>query len=98
MERIKLKGCNKLEWIVSNARVGKYLVSGNGHVVGVNIEDENTGYVIDPACNHRKLLSKRSLMACIGSEVDDVRFIRDCRRKTAKEANTLHQMCLGKAL
>jgi hypothetical protein len=61
LERIKLKGCNKIEWIVSNARVGKYLVSGNGHVVGVNIEDENTSYVIEPACNHRKLLSKRSL-------------------------------------
>ena len=62
-------------------------------MVGVNVEDENTGYVIDPACNYRKMLSKRSLTACIGSEVDDVRFIRDIRRKKVKEANKLHQMC-----
>ena len=89
----RIKHCNKIELIVSKSRIGKYLVSGNGHVVGVNVEDENTGYVIDPACNYRKMLSKRSLTACIGSEVDDVRFIRDIRRKKVKEANKLHQMC-----
>ena len=89
----RIKDCNKIELIVSKSRIGKYLVSGNGHVVGVDIEDENTGYVIDPDCNYRKMLSKRSLTACIGSEVDDVRFIRNRKRKKVKEANKLHQMC-----
>ena len=40
---------DKVKWIMTEAPTGKYLVSGNGHVVGIDISDITEALIYDPA-------------------------------------------------
>ena len=77
---------------MSSAEPGRYLVSGNGHVVGVIISSAGNGEILDPCFNKRILLGRRTLNESLGNDVDEIRLIYDMRRKRMKADNTLDNM------
>ena len=92
LKRITIGRANKQEWILSSAEPGRYLVSGNGHVVGVIISSAGNGEILDPCFNKRILLGRRTLNESLGNDVDEIRLIYDMRRKRMKADNTLDNM------
>jgi hypothetical protein len=60
---------DKVDWLTTEAKVGKYLVSGNGHVVGIHIRDNKEAISLDPAEFKTKRLNKRNLEYSIGTQV-----------------------------
>jgi hypothetical protein len=78
---------DKVKWITTEAPAGKYLVSGNGHVVGIDISDITEALIYDPAELKTKRLNKRNLEYSIGKNVDDIRLILDHRSKRSKQFN-----------
>ena len=76
-----------MKWIATEAPAGKYLVSGNGHVVGIDISDITEALIYDPAELKTKRLNKRNLEYSIGKNVDDIRLIVDHRSKRNKQFN-----------
>ena len=40
---------DKVDWLMTEANVGKYIVSENGHVVGIHIRDNKEAIILDPA-------------------------------------------------
>ena len=78
---------DKVDWLTTEANVGKYLVSGNGHVVGIHIRDNKEAIILDPAETKTKRLNKRNLVYSIGTQVDDIRLIHDYRPKSARRCN-----------
>ena len=92
LKRITIGRANKQEWILSSAEPGRYLVSGNGHVVGVIISSAGNGEILDPCFNKRISLGRRTLNESLGNDVDEIRLIYDMRRKRMKADNTLDNM------
>lgn len=84
-------GVDKVSWMTTSAKPGKYIVSGNGHTVGINVVSTSCATIHDPASRlPNKLLSKRSLEACLGKHIDEIRLIVDHRSKRAKFSNQLN--------
>ena len=83
-------GTDKANWLLTSATRGKYLVTGNGHAIGVVVEDNLEATIFDSAEKQSKRLNKRSLEYSIGSKVDDIRLIVDRRSKKAKWYNSLN--------
>jgi len=78
---------DKVDWLITEANVGKYIVAGNGHVVGIHIRDNKEAIILDPAEFKTKRLNKRNLEYSIGNQVDDIRLIHDYRPKSARRFN-----------
>jgi hypothetical protein len=78
---------DKVDWLITEANVGKYIVAGNGHVVGIHIRDNKEAIILDPAETKTKRLNKRNLVYSIGNQVDDIRLIHDYRPKSARRFN-----------
>ena len=85
-------GTDKANWLLTSATRGKYLVTGNGHAIGVVVEDNLEATIFDSAEKQSKRLNKRSLEYSIGSKVDDIRLIVDRRSKKAKWYNSLNTL------
>ena len=84
-------GVDKVSWLTTSAKPGKYIVSGNGHTVDINVVSTSSATIHDPASRlPNKLLSKRSLEACLGKHIDEIRLIVDHRTKKAKFSNQLN--------
>jgi hypothetical protein len=92
LKRISTERANKQEWLLSSAEPGRYLVSGNGHVVGVIISSTGNGEILDSCFTKRSLLGKRTLNESLGNDVDEIRLICDVRQKRLKANNTLDKM------
>jgi hypothetical protein len=82
---------DKVDWLITEANVGKYIVAGNGHVVGIHIRDNKEAIILDPAETKTKRLNKRNLVYSIGTQVDDIRLIHDRRPKSARRCNCFHK-------
>ena len=85
-------GFDKANWLLTSATAGKYLVSGNGHAIGVDVQVDKEATIFDSAEKQVKKLNKRSLQYSIGSKVDDIRRIVDRRSKRAKYHNSLNTL------
>ena len=92
LKRITIGRANKKEWLLNSAEPGKYLVSGNGHVVGVIISSTGNGEILDSCFTKSTLFGRRTLNESLGNEVDEIRRIVDSRRKRMKADNTLENM------
>ena len=92
LKRITIGRADKKEWLLSSAEPGKYLISGNGHVVGVIVSSIANGEILDSCFTKSTLLGRRTLNESLGNEVDEIRRIVDSRRKRMKADNTLENM------
>jgi|LauGreDrversion4_1035100.scaffolds.fasta_scaffold08839_6 hypothetical protein len=92
LKRITIGRADKKEWLLSSAEPGKYLVSGNGHVVGVIVSSIANGEILDSCFTNRTLLGRRTLNESLGNDVDEIRLIYDIRNKRSKAANKLDNM------
>jgi hypothetical protein len=83
---------NKASWMVNSAGVGKYLVSGNGHVVGVHVADKDRATIYDCAENVTKPLTEANIEFSLGKRIDEIRFVVDRRSKRARTDNSLNKL------
>ena len=79
--------------MLKRAAPGKYLVSGDGHVIGVIVSGNNDAIIFDAAESHSKMLTKRSFEESVGTNVQDIRMVHDRRSKKAKRHNLLNLQC-----
>ena len=84
---------DKASWMLKRAAPGKYLVSGDGHVIGVIVSGNNDAIIFDAAESHSKMLTKRSFEESVGTNVQDIRMVHDRRSKKAKRHNLLNLQC-----
>jgi len=83
---------NKASWLVNSAGPGKYLVSGNGHVVGVHVADKDRATIYDCAENVTKPLTEANIEFSLGKRIDEIRFVVDRRSKRARTDNSLNKL------
>ena len=85
---------NKTSWLVNSAEPGKYLVSGNGHVVGIHVVDKERATIYDCAENQTKPLTEANIEFSLGKRIDEIRFVYDRRTKKAKTENILNNVIM----
>jgi hypothetical protein len=86
---------SKASWLVNSAGPGKYLASGNGHVVGIHVVDKDRATIYDCAENKTKPLTAANVEFSLGKRIDEIRFVVDRRSKKARTDNSLNKLAMN---